>query len=200
MHHLIASVRDDHRTHLVSYTNILSICPWHNHHPQCRALGCRKLPGCTVYAESLLNSLLRQFSKQAKPIDLENRLDGSSVLSSGMNTPVIVDGASQVPLSRSIGRMRGLSTSVGHAEQSNGTPPSSRARRSSIAKGENGMLGDSLTTPDALLPPPTWSSSSAGPIRRNSARSARSEHSANGDGKYNTERLEHVEGGQDGSS
>ncbi|KAJ9123308.1 hypothetical protein QFC22_001507 [Naganishia vaughanmartiniae] len=140
------------------------------------------------------------FSKQAKPSDLENPLDGSSALSSGVNTPVIVDGASQVPLSRSIGRMRGLSTSIGHAEHIDGAPPSSRARRSSIAKGENGMLGDSVTTPDGLLPPPGWSSSAGGPMRRNSAKSFRSEHSGHGDGKYTREeeRLEHVQSAREG--
>ncbi|KAJ9107403.1 hypothetical protein QFC21_000853 [Naganishia friedmannii] len=142
------------------------------------------------------------FSKQAKPSDLENRLDVGSALSSGMNTPIIVDGASQIPLSRSIGRVRGLSTSIGHAEQSNGIPPASRPRRSSIAKGDKRMLGDSVTVRDALLPPPGWSSSSTGPMRRNSARSPRSEHSRLDDGKYakEEERLEHVQGEREGQS
>ncbi|KAJ9110586.1 hypothetical protein QFC20_002916 [Naganishia adeliensis] len=120
------------------------------------------------------------FSKQDKPpSDVENRPDRDVLISSGMNTPDIVDGG-QVPLSRSLGRARGASTGIMFSD-SNAVPSSSRVRRSSMSK-EGLMDRETPATPDALLP--------RLPRRQSSTKSVRSVYGVRGNGKQKQEAQE----------
>lgn len=110
---------------------------------------------------------------------MENRPDRDVLISSGMNTPDIVDGG-QVPLSRSLGRARGASTGIMFSD-SNAVPSSSRVRRSSMSK-EGLMDRETPATPDALLP--------RLPRRQSSTKSVRSVYGVRGNGKQKQEAQE----------
>jgi hypothetical protein len=131
-------------------------------------------------------TLVFQFSKQQKPVDVENRLEGDRITASGMNTPEIVDGASQVPLSRSLGRARGQSTVLAFNDDSNLTSSSSRARRSSIAKDGAGILDRDGSIPaDASAPV-----RQVRPMRSESGMSVRSTYTVRETGKHRQEEQE----------
>ena len=127
------------------------------------------------------NTRWSQFSKQEKPVDVENRLEADRITGSGMNTPEIVDGATQVPLSRSLGRARGHSAVLAMADEAMLPSSSSRARRSSISKEEGDMLDpDTSRQLDASYPA---NGRQARPVRRESVMSARSAYTVRGNGK-----------------
>lgn len=109
-------------------------------------------------------------------------------MASGMNTPEIVDGASQVPLSRSFGRARGHSGVLGLGDEAMLPDSSSRALRFSISKDEGGMLDRDTTT--NLDAPNTVNGQQVRPVRRESVMSARSAYTVRGNGKQKQEEPE----------
>lgn len=114
-------------------------------------------------------------------------------MASGINTPEIVDGASQVPLSRSLGRARGHSTVLALADDAV-LPSSSRTRRSSISKDGAGILDRDMS---ALPITPTSANAANGsharPVRRESGMSVRSAYTVRGNGKQKQEELDRLD-------
>jgi hypothetical protein len=111
-------------------------------------------------------------------------------MGSGMNTPEIVDGASQVPLSRSLGRARGQSTVLALNNDSVLPSSSSRARRSSIAKDGAGIQDRDASMPaDAV---PTAQGRQVRPIRSESGMSVRSTYTVRENGKHKQEEQERL--------
>jgi hypothetical protein len=119
---------------------------------------------------------------------VENRLEGDRITASGMNTPEIVDGASQVPLSRSLGRARGQSTVLAFNNDSVLPSSSSRARRSSIAKDGAGILDRDESIP-ADTPAP---GRQVRPTRSESGMSVRSTYTVRENGKHRQEEQERL--------
>ena len=128
-----------------------------------------------------------QFSKQEKPVDIENRPEADRIMASGMNTPEIVDGASQVPLSRSFGRARGHSGVLGLGDEAMLPDSASRTLRSSISKNEGLLDRDSTTNFDTTN---TVNGQRVRPMRRESVMSARSAYTVRGNGKQKQEEPE----------
>lgn len=107
-----------------------------------------------------------------------------------MNTPEIVDGASQVPLSRSLNRPRGHSTVLGLGDDAMLPSSSSRARRSSISKEEGGILDHDTSIP--LEAPDPGNGRQVRPVRSESGMSARSAYAVRGNGKQKLEEAERL--------
>jgi hypothetical protein len=135
-------------------------------------------------------TLVPQFSKEQKPVDVENRLEGDRITASGMNTPEIVDGASQVPLSRSLGRARGQSTVLTLSTDSAVPISSSRVRRSSVAKDGAGIQDRDTSMPaDAT---PSAQGRQIRPGRSESGMSVRSTYTVRENIKYRQEEQEQL--------
>lgn len=107
-------------------------------------------------------------------------MERDTIIGSGMNTPEIVDGG-QVPLSRSLGRARGASTSILFSGDAAAPSSSSRVRRPSMSK-EGLMDRDAPATPNALLP--------TLPRRQSSTKSVKSVYDVRGNGKQKQEAQE----------